>query len=75
MAHIFCSQPKTKAGLVSLRMFAEAMKVTVIYDKYNVDEYLMGAGLSVTPEYRGLSIAVELFKARCVLHNCVVKLM
>ncbi|XP_031769542.1 uncharacterized protein LOC116413605 [Galleria mellonella] len=59
--------PKTKAGLVSLRMFVEAMKVTVIYDKYNVNEYLMGAGLSVTPEYRGLGIGVELLKARLKL--------
>ncbi|KAJ2947051.1 hypothetical protein O0L34_g16398 [Tuta absoluta] len=56
--------PKTKAGLLSLCMFAEAMKVTAIYDKYNVNEYLMGTGLSVTPEYRGLGIAVELLKAR-----------
>ncbi|KAG6446413.1 uncharacterized protein LOC115441096 isoform X2 [Manduca sexta] len=56
--------PKTKAGLLSLRMFSEAMKVTAIYDKYDVNEYLMGAGLSVAPEYRGLGIAVELLKAR-----------
>ncbi|XP_004932030.3 uncharacterized protein LOC101740982 [Bombyx mori] len=56
--------PKTKAGLLSLRMLAEAMKVTAIYDKYDVNEYLMGAGLSVTPEYRGLGIAVELLRAR-----------
>ncbi|XP_049866564.1 uncharacterized protein LOC126367185 [Pectinophora gossypiella] len=59
--------PKTKAGLVSLRMFAEAMKVTAIYDKYNVNEYLMGAGLSVATEYRGLGIAVEVLKARMQL--------
>ncbi|CAH0700007.1 unnamed protein product [Spodoptera exigua] len=56
--------PKSKPGLLSLRMFAEAMKVTAIYDKYNVNTYLMGAGLSVAPEYRGLGIAVELLKAR-----------
>ncbi|XP_059059578.1 uncharacterized protein LOC131852854 [Achroia grisella] len=61
------SPPKTKAGLTSLRLFVEAMKVTVIYDKYNVNEYLMGAGLSVTPEYRGLGIGVELLKARMKL--------
>lgn len=48
-------------------MLAEAMKVTAIYDKYDVNEYLMGAGLSVTPEYRGLGIAVELLRARYVL--------
>ncbi|XP_053602447.1 uncharacterized protein LOC128670647 [Plodia interpunctella] len=59
--------PKTKAGLMSLRMFVEAMKVTVIYDTYGVEKYLMGAGLSVTPEYRGLGIAVELLKARMKL--------
>ncbi|XP_028158701.1 uncharacterized protein LOC114351620 [Ostrinia furnacalis] len=56
--------PKTKAGLLSLRMFAEAMKLTAIYDKYEANEYLMGAGLSVTPEYRGLGVAVELLKTR-----------
>lgn len=60
----FTLQPKSKPGLLSLRMFAEAMKVTAIYDKYNVNTYLMGAGLSVAPEYRGLGIAVELLKAR-----------
>ncbi|KAL0840305.1 hypothetical protein ABMA28_015577 [Loxostege sticticalis] len=59
--------PKTKAGLLSLRMFAEAMKLTAIYDKYSSNEYLMGAGLSVTPEYRGLGIAVELLKTRMEL--------
>ncbi|XP_013186443.2 uncharacterized protein LOC106131788 [Amyelois transitella] len=59
--------PKTKPGLLSLRMFVEAMKVTVIYDKYGVNKYLMGAGLSVTPEYRGLGIAVELLKSRMTL--------
>lgn len=57
-------QPKSKAGLLSLRMFSEAMKVTAIYDKYNVNAYLMGAGLSVATEYRRLGIAVELLKAR-----------
>lgn len=57
-------QPKSKAGLLSLRMFAEAMKVTAIYDKYNINAYLMGAGLSVATEYRGLGIAIELLKAR-----------
>ncbi|CAG9560535.1 unnamed protein product [Danaus chrysippus] len=59
--------PKTKAGLLSLRMFSEAVKVPAIYDKYNVDVYLMGAGLSVTPEYRGLGLAVELLKSRMLL--------
>ncbi|XP_039749121.1 uncharacterized protein LOC120625918 [Pararge aegeria] len=59
--------PKTKAGLLSLRMFSEAMKVTAIYDKYDVSKYLMGAGLSVTPEYRGLGVAVELLKYRMLL--------
>ncbi|XP_045764989.1 uncharacterized protein LOC123867147 [Maniola jurtina] len=59
--------PKTKAGLLSLRMFSETMKVTAIYDKYDVSKYLMGAGLSVTPEYRGLGVAVELLKCRMLL--------
>ncbi|CAG9785012.1 unnamed protein product [Diatraea saccharalis] len=59
--------PKTKAGLLSLRMFAEAMKVTAIYDKYKANKYLMGAGLSVKPDYRRLGIAVELLKARVEL--------
>ncbi|XP_013178217.1 PREDICTED: uncharacterized protein LOC106125526 [Papilio xuthus] len=59
--------PKSKAGILSLRMFSEATKFTVIYDKYDVNAYLMGAGLSVTPEYRGLGIAVELLKARKAL--------
>lgn len=45
-------------------MFAEAMKVTTIYDKFEVNEYMMGSGLSVAPQYRGLGIAVELLKAR-----------
>ncbi|CAG9134911.1 unnamed protein product [Plutella xylostella] len=58
------SPPKSKAGLLSLRMFAEAMKVTTIYDKFEVNEYMMGSGLSVAPQYRGLGIAVELLKAR-----------
>ncbi|KOB64350.1 Retinol-binding protein [Operophtera brumata] len=58
------SPPKTKAGLLSLRMFAEAMKVTAIYDKYDVNAYLMGTGLSVAPEYRRLGIAIELLSAR-----------
>lgn len=62
-------QPKTKAGLLSLRMFAEAMKMTAIYDKYEANEYLMGAGLSVTPEYRGLGIAGELLKTRFVSYH------
>ncbi|KAM3962289.1 uncharacterized protein ACR2FA_003519 [Aphomia sociella] len=65
------SLPKTKAGLLSLRMFVEAMKVTVIYDKYDVNEYLMGAGLSVTPEYRGLGIGIELLKARMKLTSAL----
>ncbi|XP_068630776.1 uncharacterized protein [Battus philenor] len=56
--------PKSQAGIMSLRMFSEATKFTVIFDKYNVNNYLMGAGLSVAPEYRGLGIAVELLKAR-----------
>ena len=64
MYYAITLQPKSKAGLLSLRMFAEAMKVTAIYDKYNVNTYLMGAGLSVAPEYRRLGIAVELLKAR-----------
>lgn len=38
--------------------------MTAIYDKYNINAYLMGAGLSVATEYRGLGIAVELLKAR-----------
>ncbi|CAH0407800.1 unnamed protein product [Chilo suppressalis] len=59
--------PKTKAGLLSLRMFVEAMKVTEIYDKYGVNKYLMGTGLSVKPEYRGLGIAVELLNTRVEL--------
>ncbi|KAI8428996.1 hypothetical protein MSG28_007585 [Choristoneura fumiferana] len=59
--------PKTKAGLLSLRMFAEAMKVPVIYDKYGVGEYLMGTGLSVAPEYRRLGIATKLLMARIKL--------
>ncbi|XP_063361301.1 uncharacterized protein LOC134650272 [Cydia amplana] len=59
--------PKTEAGLLSLRMFAEAMKVPVIYDKYGVGEYLMGVGLSVAPEYRRLGIATELLTARIAL--------
>ncbi|XP_061728797.1 uncharacterized protein LOC133533770 isoform X2 [Cydia pomonella] len=59
--------PKTEAGLLSLRMFAEAMKVPVIYDKYGVGEYLMGAGLSVAPEYRRLGIATKLLTARIAL--------
>ncbi|CAH0728795.1 unnamed protein product, partial [Brenthis ino] len=59
--------PKTKAGVLSLRMFSEAMKVTAIYDKYDVSKYLMGAGLSVSPEYRGLGVAVELLKCRKLL--------
>lgn len=45
-------------------MFAEAMKVSAIYDKYDVNEYLMGAGISVSPEYRGMTIGAELLKAR-----------
>lgn len=61
---MYIFQPKTKPGLLSLRMFSEAMKMTAIYDKYELNEYLMGAGLSVTPEYRGLGIAVELLNAR-----------
>ncbi|CAB3243414.1 unnamed protein product [Arctia plantaginis] len=56
--------PKSKAGLLSLRMFSQAMKMTAIYDKYNVNAYLIGAGLSVALEYRMLGIAVELLKAR-----------
>ncbi|KAL4706545.1 hypothetical protein ACJJTC_015743 [Scirpophaga incertulas] len=63
--------PKTKAGLLSLRMFSEAMKVTAIYDKYGVNEYLMGAGLSVKPEYRGLGIGVELLRARMELSKAL----
>ncbi|CAH2107247.1 unnamed protein product [Euphydryas editha] len=59
--------PKTKAGLLSLTMFSEAMKVTAIYDKYDVSKYLMGAGLSVTPEYRAHGVAVELLKSRMQL--------
>ncbi|XP_023934987.2 uncharacterized protein LOC112043701 [Bicyclus anynana] len=59
--------PKTKAGLLSLRMFSEAMKVTAIYDKYDVSKYLMGAGLSVSSDYRGLGLAVELLKCRMLL--------
>ncbi|CAK1604292.1 unnamed protein product [Parnassius mnemosyne] len=59
--------PKSKAGIMSLRMFSEATKFTVIYDKYDVNTYLMGAGLSVAPEYRSLGIAVELLKARKAL--------
>lgn len=50
--------------MLSLRMFSEAVKVTAIYDKHDVRKYLMGAGLSVTPEYRGLGVAVELLKCR-----------
>lgn len=61
-------QPKTKAGLLSLRMFFEAMKVTAIYDKYEVNAYLMGTGLSVAPEYRRQGIAVELLSVRWVKH-------
>lgn len=57
-------QPKSKAGLLSLRMFSEATKFTEIYDKYGVTNYLMGAGLSVAPAYRSLGVAVELLKAR-----------
>ncbi|XP_026485907.1 uncharacterized protein LOC113393306 [Vanessa tameamea] len=59
--------PKTKAGLLSLCMFSEAMKVTAIYDKNDVSKYLMGAGLSVSPEYRGHGVAVELLKCRMLL--------
>ncbi|VVC96289.1 unnamed protein product [Leptidea sinapis] len=59
--------PKTKAGLLSLRMFAEAMKVTTIHEKYDVSAYLMGAGLSVATQYRGLGISVELLKCRMLL--------
>ncbi|CAG4937891.1 unnamed protein product [Colias eurytheme] len=59
--------PKTKAGLLSLRMFAEAMKVTAVYDKYDTASYLMGAGLSVAPEFRRLGISVELLKCRMLL--------
>nr|ATY51973.1 CRAL-TRIO domain-containing protein [Heliconius melpomene] len=59
--------PKTQAGLLSLCMFSEAMKVTAIYDKYDVSKYLMGAGLSVSTEYRGLGVAVELLKCRKLL--------
>ncbi|CAH2075355.1 unnamed protein product, partial [Iphiclides podalirius] len=59
--------PKSNAGMLSLRMFSEATKFTEIYDKYNVTNYLMGAGLSVAPAYRGLGIAVELLKARKTL--------
>lgn len=57
-------QPKSKAGLLSLTMFSEAMKVTAIYDKYDVSKYLMGAGLSVSPEYRAHGVAVEMLKCR-----------
>ncbi|CAK1553724.1 unnamed protein product [Leptosia nina] len=59
--------PKTKAGLLSLRMFAEAVKVPAIYDKYDVTSYLMGAGLSVAPEYRRLGISVQLLNCRMLL--------
>lgn len=47
-------------------MFAEAMKVTAIYDKYDVNAYLMGTGLSVAPEYRRQGIAIELLSVRWV---------
>lgn len=50
--------------MLSLRMFSEATKFTQIYDKYGITNYLMGAGLSVAPEYRSMGIAVELLKAR-----------
>ncbi|CAF4897683.1 unnamed protein product [Pieris macdunnoughi] len=63
--------PKTKAGLLSLRMFAEAMKVNAIYDKYNVASYLMGAGLSTAPKYRRLGISVELLKCRMMLAKAI----
>ncbi|XP_041976208.1 uncharacterized protein LOC121730995 [Aricia agestis] len=59
--------PKSTAGQLSLRMFSEAMKVTAIYEQYHVDKYLMGAGLSVLPEYRTLGIAVEMLKCRVSL--------
>lgn len=64
MLNLIYFQIKSKAISKLFEMFGEMDKHNDIFERYNVKEYLGDAGLSVSPDTRGLGLGKELLLGR-----------